>query len=114
MTDTLPIRTHVDHTPRDRADLTVDGGSQGEALRALSSATAQSILRTISADPKPASEIATTVDTSIQNVQYHLQQLEANGLVEPAGEWYSPKGKAMTVYAPAAREFVVQFEAGGG
>jgi DNA-binding transcriptional ArsR family regulator len=109
MTSAFPIRTSVDYTPTERTHLTVEDDSRSEALQALSSETAQSILRTLHDDPKPPSEIAKTVGTSVQNAQYHLTKLEENGLVEPIDTWYSSRGAEMTVYAPTAQEFVVRF-----
>ena len=111
MTHALRRQTNSEYSPRERADLTVSGDSQVDALSALSSATAQSILGALDGDPKTTSEIAEMVDTSIQNVHHHLRRLEENGLVEPIDTWYSVKGKEMTVYALAAEKLVVQFGA---
>lgn len=109
MTSAFPTQTPVDYTPSEQTHLTVRDDSQSEALQALSSGTAQLVLRTLHNKPKPASEVAETVGTSIQNAQYHLTQLEENGLVKSVDTWYSPKGTEMTVYAPTAQEFVVRF-----
>lgn len=114
MTSAFPVRTHVDYTPSEQTQLTIADDSQSEAFQALSSATAQSILGTLHDRPKPASEIAETVGTSVQNAQYHVAQLEENGFVESVDTWYSPKGTEMTVYAPTAQEFVVRFDADDG
>jgi DNA-binding transcriptional ArsR family regulator len=111
MTRVFPRQTNVEHSPRERADLTVSGDSQVDALAALSSGTAQSILGVLDGDPKTTSEIAKRVDTSIQNVHHHLRRLEENGLVEPIDTWYSVKGREMTVYALTAEKLVVQFGA---
>jgi DNA-binding transcriptional ArsR family regulator len=111
MTSAFPRQTNVEYSPRERADLTVSSDSQVDALAALSSGTAQSILGALDGDPKTTSEIAKRVDTSIQNVHHHLRRLEENGLVEPIGTWYSVKGREMTVYALAAEKLVVQFGA---
>jgi DNA-binding transcriptional ArsR family regulator len=111
MTSIFPRRTKVEHSPRKRADLTVSGESRVDALNVLSSGTAQSILGALDDDAKTTSEIADVVGTSIQNVHYHMQRLEENGLVEPIETWYSAKGKEMTVYALAAEKLVVQLGA---
>jgi predicted transcriptional regulator len=108
--NSLSAQTPVDYTPQSRTDLTIDTDSHNEALHALSSETAQSILGTLSERPKPPSEIAETTTTSVQNVQYHLERLETTGLVKPIDTVYSSKGRKMTVYAPTARRLVVQFE----
>jgi len=111
MTSAFPRQSHVEHSPRERADFTVSGDSRVEALDALSSGTAQSILGALDGDPKTTSEIAEIVDTSIQNVHHHLRRLEEHDLVEPIGTWYSVKGREMTVYALTAEKLVVQFGA---
>jgi predicted transcriptional regulator len=111
MTSAFPPRTDVEHSPRERADLTVSGDSRVEALGALSSGTAQSILWALNDGPKTTSEIADTVETSIQNIHHHLRRLEESGLVEPIDTCYSVKGREMTVYALTAEKLVVQFEA---
>jgi DNA-binding transcriptional ArsR family regulator len=111
MTSAIPRRSHVEHSPRERADLTVSGELRVESLDALSSKTAQSILGALDGDPNTTSEIAERVDTSIQNVHHHLRRLEENGLVEPIDTWYSVKGRGMTVYALTVEKLVVQFGA---
>jgi predicted ArsR family transcriptional regulator len=50
-------------------------------------------------DAMPPSEIAAAVDTSIQNVTYHLDQLQEAGLVAITDTWYSSRGREMDVYA---------------
>jgi hypothetical protein len=47
------------------------------------------------------------VDTSLQNAQYHLGNLEDAGLIEVADTVYSEKGREMNRYAPADRPLVV-------
>jgi DNA-binding transcriptional ArsR family regulator len=111
MTSAFPRQTTVEYSPRERADLTVSGDSQVDALAALSSETAQSILGALDDDPKTTSEIAKRVDTSIQNAHHHLRRLEENGLVEPIDTQYSVKGREMNVYALTAEKLVVQFGA---
>lgn len=111
MTSAFPRQSTVEHTPRERSDLTISSGSRLEALNALSSETAQSILGALDGDPKTTSEIAETVDTSLQNVHHHLQRLEQTDLVEPVDTWYSVRGREMTVYALATEKLVVQFGA---
>ena len=111
MTSAFPPRNRLEYDPRERADLTVSGDSRVDALDALSSGTAQSILGALDGDPKTTSEIAEMVDTAIQNTRHHLRRLEENDLVEPIGTWYSAKGKEMTVYALTAEKLVVRFGA---
>lgn len=101
MSSPLPLRPSIDHTPGTRSvvDLTADDAEA--VFEALGSDTARAILAALRDDPGTASDIADRVDTSLQNVQYHLGHLRAADLVADVGTWYSSKGKEMTVYAPA-------------
>lgn len=67
---------------------------------AISSETARRIIATLHEEPRPPSRIADAVDTSIANVNYHLDKLQQAGLVADVDTWYSDKGREMTVYAP--------------
>lgn len=114
MSTTHLRRGHVDHSPSDRNDLTIDGDSPNDIFRTLSSDTAQAILGTLGDDPKPVSEISEAVGTSLQNTQYHVDRLVDADLVEPVDVWYSAKGREMSVYALTAEELLVQFGSGDG
>lgn len=76
-------------------------------LEALSSETARTILDELHADPAPVSELASRCETTIQNTQYHIEQLAEAGLIEVIDTAYSEKGREMDVYAPADRPLVV-------
>ncbi|WP_436909596.1 ArsR/SmtB family transcription factor [Halosimplex marinum] len=78
-----------------------------EVFDALGSETARSLLLALHEEPRPASDLAEAVDTSVQNVQYHLTKLEAADLVEGVDTWYSESGSEMTVYAPADESLVL-------
>jgi len=80
----------------------MDDDAADETLSALSPATRRRVYRALFAEPQTTSELAETVDTSIQNVQYHLETLEEAGLVEPIDTVYSGKGNEMTVFGPAS------------
>lgn len=69
-------------------------------VEAISSETARRIIATLHEEPRPPSRIADAVDTSIANVNYHLEKLQQAGLVAAVDTWYSDKGREMTVYAP--------------
>lgn len=77
-----------------------------ETLSALSPATRRQVYRALFVEPQTTSELAETVDSSIQNVQYHLETLEDAGLIEPIDTVYSGKGNEMTVFAPASDPLV--------
>jgi DNA-binding transcriptional ArsR family regulator len=85
----------------------LDDDETGAVLSALSSDTARSVLAALHDDPGTASEVATRVDTSLQNAQYHLGRMGDAGLVEVVDTVYSEKGREMKVYAPADRPLVV-------
>ena len=81
--------------------LDVTGEETDDVLDALASDTRRSLFRTLYEEPGTPSEIARRVDTSVQNVHYHLTNLQAAGLVEAIDTCYSEKGNEMTVYGPA-------------
>jgi predicted ArsR family transcriptional regulator len=109
MPSAFPYRTPVDHTPRQRTNVVVADEQQTNVLQAVSSDTAQEILATLDDGPATASDIAAAIDTSLQNAKYHLDHLREADLVAVADTWYSRKGVAMTVYALAVEELVIQF-----
>lgn len=109
MTSALPHQTPVDHAPREQTNVRVTGDNPGSVLQVLSSETAQKILAVLGDDPGTTSDIAASVDTSLQNAQYHLKHLQEADLVEAVATWYSAKGKEMTVYGVTTKELVVQF-----
>ena len=85
----------------------VDSDDADALLSALSSETARRILARLHEDPAPPSRVADGVDTSLQNVQYHLERLEDAGAVEVVGTAYSEKGREMDLYAPADQPLVI-------
>lgn len=80
--------------------MAIDDEAADEVFSTLSSATARLILTALYDQPRTASEIADEVDTSLQNVNYHLNNLCDGGLIEVVETWYSDQGKEMKVYAP--------------
>lgn len=109
MASALPLQTPINHTPRERTDVVINDCERAEVLRALTSETAREIAGTLGEEPATVSNIADAVDTSLQNVQYHLARLSEVDLVEAVDTWYSEKGKEMTVYALTTEELVIQF-----
>ncbi|WP_416839549.1 ArsR/SmtB family transcription factor [Haloferax sp. DFSO52] len=69
--------------------------------------TARKILSSLHDAPATAAELATEVETSIQNTRHHLGNLTEAELVRIAGTRYSEKGREMKVYAPVDGPFVV-------
>lgn len=77
-----------------------------DVLAALSSETGRRTLRALYREPRTPSEVADAVDTSLQNVHYHLTNLLDADLVEPVDSVYSEKGNEMTVYGPSSDPLV--------
>jgi DNA-binding transcriptional ArsR family regulator len=109
MSSVLPHQPSIEYAPEKQTDIVVGGETHSEILQVLSSDTAQEILTTLKRDPGTASDVATAIGQSIQNVTYHLDRLRDVDLVAPVGTWYSEKGKEMTVYAVTTEELVVRF-----
>ena len=114
MASALPFRPSIDHSPQDRSTLELTDADTGAVIQALSSETARSILACIEEAPGTASDIAQQVDTSLQNIRYHLENLRDAELIAPVDTWYSSKGREMTVYAPTARQLVIEHGGGPG
>lgn len=74
---------------------------------ALSSTTARRIYSRLNEEPGTPSDVAEAIDSSIQNVRYHLEKLEDAGLVEVVDTWYSSRGNEMSVYATADGPLIV-------
>lgn len=87
--------------------LSLDGADVDDVFEALSSSTRREILEELYADPSTPSELATSTDTSLQNVHYHIEKLSEVDLVEPVGTRYSEKGAEMSVFAPTSDPLVV-------
>lgn len=105
---TFPARwpvTHRDDRPTRIIEIADD--TAPEVFDALSSDTARTLLSHLHADPQTASDLAEQVDTSVQNVQYHLQKFMDVGLVEVVDRWYSARGTTMKVYSPTDRTLVL-------
>lgn len=103
----FPIRSPVDVGDGEPRLLEIDEDAADEVFEALSSGTARDILAATYREPRPASELAEAVETSLQNVRYHLEKLQDAGLVEVADTWYSERGSEMKVYAPTDSSVVV-------
>jgi len=109
MASVYPYHPPVDYVPREQTNVVVNGTEPTDVLQILSSEAAQEILGAIREEPRTASDIADTLDRSLQSVSYHLDRLCTADLIEPVETWYSEKGTEMTVYALATERLVVQF-----
>ena len=107
MSGILPLKTEVKADPAERAFIDIAGEDASQVLSTLASANARRILVRLYANPGAASDLADYVDTSLQNVVYHLGTLQEAGLVKVVDTWYSSKGKEMKVYAPVHEAMVL-------
>lgn len=104
----FPVRWPVAHRedrPNRIIEITADEAT--EVFEALSSETARTLLSSLHDDPQTASDLVEQVDTSVQNVQYHLQKFSDVGLVEVVDTWYSARGTEMKVYSPSDHSLVL-------
>ena len=76
-------------------------------IEALASGTARSIITALESEPMAAAALADRVDTSVQNVTYHLDRMVDAGLVEVVGTSYSTRGTEMDLYAVASSPVVI-------
>jgi DNA-binding transcriptional ArsR family regulator len=113
MADLLPSRPDTSAAEEtDPRVVGLDSEDADDLLSALSSDTAREVLATLHDEPDTPSGVADRVDTTLQNAQYHLGNLDDADLIEEIDTIYSEKGREMSVYAPADRPLVVF--AGGG
>jgi DNA-binding transcriptional ArsR family regulator len=100
MSGLLPSTSEVATPDGDPRVVGVDSDDADRLLSALSSETARNLYAALHDDPATPSELAEGVDTSLQNAQYHLANLEDADLIEECDTKYSAKGREMSVYAP--------------
>jgi|APHM01.1.fsa_nt_gi Predicted transcriptional regulators len=87
--------------------LSPDSDDTGAVLDALGSETSRELYAALLSEPRTPSELAATVDTSIQTVSYHIDNLQEADLVEPGTTRYSDRGREMTVWVPVSRGILV-------
>ncbi|THE64563.1 winged helix-turn-helix transcriptional regulator [Salinadaptatus halalkaliphilus] len=103
----FPFRSETpaqDGTPR---VVDLEGDDADAVFGALSSTTARQIYSRLDDEPGTPSDIADAIDSSIQNVRYHLENLEEAGLVEVVDTWYSSRGNEMSVYGTTDGPLIV-------
>jgi DNA-binding transcriptional ArsR family regulator len=104
----LPFESPSRPTPDDGSRIVgIDDAAAGDVFAALSSDTTRDVFVAVYDTPGTATEIAEAVDTSLQNVNYHLTKLQEVDLIEVADTWYSEQGNEMNVYAPTNESVVV-------
>jgi DNA-binding transcriptional ArsR family regulator len=105
---THPLQPEEEPSPPAEPDVIgLDEERTGRALDALSAETARRILTRLYEEPQTPTELQEAIGTSLQNVHYHLDNLEEAGLIQESGTRFSEKGNEMTVYGPASEAVVV-------
>lgn len=108
MADLLPSTSDITRSPdAEPRVIGVDSDEADDMLSALSSDTARRMLQSFHEEPATPSKMADRLDTSLQNVQYHLGKLDDANLVTVVDTVYSEKGREMNVYAPTDQPLVV-------
>ncbi|MDQ2055628.1 MULTISPECIES: helix-turn-helix domain-containing protein [Halobellus] len=99
MSRLLPTQTNAAVKRSDNPSvLSLDDDATRDVIEALSSETAYEIFRLLNETPATPSRIADQLGQSVQNVHYHLENLEAAGVIEVTDTCYSEKGREMSVY----------------
>ena len=103
----FPLRSETETAEGQPRVVDLEGEDADAVFSALSSSTAREIYSRLSNEPGTPSDVAESIDSSIQNVRYHLEKLENAGLVEVVDTWYSSRGNEMSVYATTDGPLIV-------
>ncbi|WP_436345797.1 ArsR/SmtB family transcription factor [Natronorubrum sp. FCH18a] len=103
----FPFRSEPAETEGQPRVVDLEGEDADAVFGALSSTTARRIYARLDEEPATPSDIAEAIDSSIQNVRYHLEKLENAGLVEVIDTWYSSRGNEMSVYGTTDGPLIV-------
>lgn len=108
MSSIFPLRENVslgsDRGPR---LVGLDEETADEVFEALAAQTTREIFLALQQEPATASDLAEATETTVQNVQYHLQKLREADLITVVDTWYSARGTEMNVYAPKDESLVL-------
>lgn len=112
MRDRIHKKLHRERPSNDDAPLRVADMDEDEAVtlfETLGSETTYRAYRHLHEEPKLPRELAAALDSSIQNIHYHLGKLEDAELIESVDTWHSDNGVEMKVYAPVHEPLVISF-----
>ena len=107
----MPVNDLLPSTEPSKVDCssqTIDITDDSDVLDVLATDTARRVICTLEESSGTASDIANTLDMSLQSVCYHLDRLQHAELVEVVGTRYSSKGKEMNVYAIVTNPVIVR------
>ncbi|MDZ7731206.1 MAG: helix-turn-helix domain-containing protein [Natrialbaceae archaeon] len=107
MAKLFPLRSEPTIGARDPRVIELEDEDADAVFSALSSETARQLFAHLQEEPSTPSDLAAVVDSSIQNVRYHLEKMESAGLVDIVDTWYSSRGNEMSVYAAADGPLIV-------
>jgi len=100
------LQDRVGSTSQEARVLSLGEDDADDVFDALSPDLRRSVYRELFDGPRTMSELAEELDTSVQNVQYHIAALEDADLIEPVDTVYSAKGNEVTVYGPTSDPLV--------
>ncbi|WP_435335170.1 ArsR/SmtB family transcription factor [Haloarchaeobius sp. TZWWS8] len=107
MSRVFPFKRPVTHEPAGSKLVGLTDEVADEVFATLSSATARAILEALYDEPHSPTDLKEVTGTTLQNIHYHLTNMENAGLIEVVETWYSEKGAPMKVYAPSSRALLV-------
>jgi DNA-binding transcriptional ArsR family regulator len=102
-----PVAESVDERALDPHLVALDEAEADTLVSVLSSTTARRLLAAVYDTPRPASELADALDTTLQTVGYHVDRLTEAGLIEEVTTWVSAQGREMAVYGPTSSALVL-------
>ncbi|WP_049929143.1 ArsR/SmtB family transcription factor [Halopiger goleimassiliensis] len=85
----------------------LEGEDADQVFDALGSETSRAVLGACYEEGRTRSELADLLETSVQNVGYHVDKLESAGLLEAVETRYGENGREVTVYEPSKRALVI-------
>ncbi|THE65778.1 ArsR family transcriptional regulator [Salinadaptatus halalkaliphilus] len=85
----------------------LEGEDADQLFDALGSETSRAVLAACYEQGRTRSEVAEELETSIQNVGYHVDKLESAELLEAVETRYGENGREVTVYEPSKQAIVV-------
>lgn len=113
MSDPLPHRPSLDHTPDPLSVVDLADDDSTAVFESLAAETSRAIVAALDDGPATTSDLAAHVDTSVQNARYHLENLCEADVVAEVGTWYSSKGREMSVYALTSERIEFRISATG-
>ncbi|MFC7203465.1 ArsR/SmtB family transcription factor [Haloferax namakaokahaiae] len=102
-----PVAESVNERTLDPHLVALDDAEADSLVSVLSSTTARRLLAAVYDTPRPASELAEELDTTLQTVGYHIDRLTEAGLIEEVTTWLSAQGREMAVYGPTSSALVL-------